>query len=378
MRTAVALSGGIDSFVAAHILKRQGHEIVGLTMTLDGLRASDSGGRKPTHGTSVQPPAAASRAAALLGIEHHVTDATEMFRARVLAPFLREYAAGRTPNPCVVCNEFIKFGLLMEEADALGADMLATGHHARVVPGPDRASGDDGTGGDDGTSGDDGTGGGPRRLLRGTDEEKDQSYFLYRLSAGQLARVVMPVGEMLKDAVRATAEDLGFTGFAGRESADICFAAGGLPDFIRAEAPELLASGPIEDMDGNVVGTHEGIVLYTIGQRSGLGVALGRPVYVARIDAVRNAVIVGPERELMARSLESRDLAWPAGEPPAREFSALAKVRYAAKPAMCTVTVGGDVAHVVFREEQRAIAPGQSIVFYDGEVVLGGGIIESA
>jgi len=366
MRTAVALSGGIDSFVAAHILKRQGHEIVGLTMTLDGLRVSDRGVREPAHGTSGKPLAAASHAAALLGIEHHIIDATERFRPRVLAPFLREYAAGRTPNPCVVCNEFVKFGLLVEEADALGAETLATGHHARVVPGP----GDETSGGV--------VEGGPRRLLRGVDGAKDQSYFLYRLNGGQLDRVAMPVGEMVKDEVRAMAAELGFAEFAGAESADICFAAGGLPDFIRSEAPELLASGPVEDMDGNVVGAHEGVALYTIGQRSGLGVALGTPVYVLKIDAARNAVIVGPERELMARSLEARGLAWPAGEPPAQEFTAVAMVRYAAKPADCSVTIHGDAARVVFREKQRAIAPGQSVVFYHGDVVLGGGVIERA
>ncbi len=353
MRIAVALSGGIDSFVAAHVLKRQGHEIVGLTMMLDVLRASGRTDRTPASGTSEQPLAAASRAAVLLGIEHHIVDASETFRPRVLEPFLSEYAAGRTPNPCVICNETVKFGLLMEEADSLGAEMLATGHHARITPDP-------------------------CRLLRAKDGAKDQSYFLYRLNAGQLSRSLMPVGEMMKDEVRSIADELGFAVFAGRESADICFASGGLPDFIRAEAPELLASGPVEDLDGNVVGTHEGVALYTIGQRSGLGVALGTPVYVVRIDAARNAVVVGPERELMAGSLSAGDLAWPAGEPPSREFGAWAKVRYAARPAECTVTVDGDEARVAFRDEQRAIAPGQSVVFYDGDIVLGGGIIVRA
>ncbi len=366
MRTAVALSGGIDSFVAAHVLKRQGCEVVGLTMTLNALRAPDRNRRAPGLAPSENLPAAASRAAALLGIEHRIIDVSESFRPRVLEPFLREYAAGRTPNPCVVCNETVKFGLLMEEARSLGAEVLATGHHARITSGP----------GERRTNGV--VAGGTRRLLRGTDTAKDQSYFLYRLSDMQLARSAMPVGEMLKDDVRVIAHECGFAEFAGRESADICFAAGGLADLIRAEAPELLNPGPIEDMDGNAVGTHEGVALYTIGQRSGLGVALGTPVYVLRIETARNAIIVGPEPELMAGSLDARDLAWPSGEPPAREFEARAKVRYAARPAECVVTVEGDTARVIFREEQRAIAPGQSVVFYDGDVVLGGGVIECA
>jgi len=347
MRIAVALSGGVDSAVAAYTLKQQGHDVVGLTMLL----SLSSAGSDHLETTT----AAASRVAAVLDIEHTVLDATERFRELVIAPFLREYASGRTPNPCIVCNEAVKFGLLMDEADGLGAGLMATGHHARVVTGDDGA-----------------------RLLRGRDGAKDQSYFLYRLSQKQLARSLMPIGEMTKDEVRAIATDLGVTAFSGRESADMCFAGAGLPAFIRSEAPELLRPGPIEDLDGRTLGEHDGVALYTVGQRSGLGVAVGIPVYVIRIDVARRAVIVGDGSQLMSGALEAHDLAWPSGGPPAHEFEAVARVRYAARPARCRVTVEHHSARVRFTEEQRAIAPGQSVVFYDGDHVLGGGIIEHA
>ncbi len=351
MRIAIALSGGVDSAVAALILRGDGHDVVGVTMTLAGGECSVA--------ANDDAAGAAGRAARHLGIAHHLIELSEPFRRFVIEPFLREYAAGRTPNPCVGCNESLKFGLLMDAARSLGAERLATGHHARVARRP-AAEG----------------GGGRPCLLRGRDRAKDQSYFLHRLSSEQLDGAVMPVGELTKAEVRRIATREGLAPLTGRESADICFARGGLPDFMRREAPELLEPGPVVDLGGREVGRHEGIALYTVGQRSGLGIALGEPVYVVRIDAERRALVVGPERSLLSGSLEARRLVWTAGRPPGESFRAEAQIRLASRPAACTVRVEGDRANVTFEDAQRAIAPGQSVVFYQGDEVLGGGVIE--
>lgn len=352
MKIAVAMSGGVDSSVAAHILKEQGHEVVGLTMKIWPCGADGSGGRTCCDPDSVRD---AERVAAEMGIRHYTLGMRGAFEGAVVNEFLAEYSSGRTPNPCVTCNRVIKFDPFLEKAYALGATHLATGHHAVVAR-------DDSTG--------------AYLLKRGTDRSKDQSYFLYVLGQMQLSRTMMPVGAMTKAEVREAAREAGLSVSERAESQDVCFVPGGdVAAFFRLMRPSAMSPGPIEDVEGNVLGEHGGIALFTIGQRSGLGLSRPRPTYVLRIDAARNAVIVGDDEELFASALSASRLNWTAGGPPAREFRADAKIRYAADPVACTAQVDGDLLTVEFDMPQRAVAPGQSVVLYDGDVVLGGGVI---
>ncbi|MFH1689235.1 MAG: tRNA 2-thiouridine(34) synthase MnmA [Candidatus Eisenbacteria bacterium] len=354
MKIAVAMSGGVDSSVAAHILKEQGHEVIGLTMKIWPCGAEENGGGR----TCCDPDSIrdAERVAGELGIRHYTLGMRGAFEKAVVREFLTEYAAGRTPNPCVTCNRLIKFDPFLEKASALGATHLATGHHA--VAARDDSSG-------------------AHLLRKGRDRSKDQSYFLYVLTQKQLPRVLMPVGAMTKAKVRDVARAAGLSVSERAESQDICFVPDGdVAAFFRLLMPEATRPGPIEDRDGNVLGEHRGMALYTIGQRSGLGLSRPRPTYVVRIDAVRNAVVVGDDEELYSSELTASDLNWIAGAPPAREFRAEARIRYAAEPAPCTARVDGDALTVAFAGPQRAIAPGQSAVLYDGDVVLGGGVIQ--
>jgi tRNA-uridine 2-sulfurtransferase len=345
------MSGGVDSAVAAHVLKLEGHEVFGLTADIG--TAEFTGER---NGSSRSPVRAARRAAEELAIPLHVVDAREPFRSHVLDYFLREYASGRTPNPCVVCNAFVKFGCLVREAESLGARFLATGHHAVVEK---SESGTDFC------------------LRSGADHAKDQSYFLYALAQPVLSRVLTPVGRMTKAEVRALAREAGLSAAEREESQDVCFAPRGDLGVLFARAlPEAVQPGPIEDLDGRVLGRHGGIARYTVGQRSGLGLSRPRPTYVVDIDAVRNVVIVGNDEDLFSSELEASHVNWIAGPPPTGNFRCEAKVRYAAAPRSCAVTASGDVIRVMFDAPQRAIAPGQSVVLYDGDIVLGGGRIK--
>lgn len=354
MRIAVAMSGGVDSSVAAHVLKEQGHEVIGLTMKIWPCDADV----EDDAGSCCDPGAirAAARAADELGVRHYELGMRAPFEAHVVRDFLSEYSRGRTPNPCVVCNRYIKFDPFLEKAAALGATHLATGHHAVV----ERDGGND------------------RYLLkRGVDRSKDQSYFLYPLTQRVLSRVLMPVGGMTKDEVRGIARDAGLTAADRIESQDVCFIPRGDTEaFLRRTAPELVRPGPIEDLEGRAVGEHRGIGLYTIGQRSGLGLSRPVPSYVVRIDAERNVLIVGEENALFSSELTASEVNWILGRAPSDEFRALAKIRYAAEPAPCTVTVRGKGLSVFFDRPRRAVAPGQSVVLYDADVVLGGGIID--
>ncbi len=364
MRIVVTMSGGVDSSVAALILLREGHDVVGLTMTLGDLVGGSDGfapGAGPDGDAEPDRPAdgwadSAARTAEFLGVEHHVVDLSSAFEESVLSYLLTEYASGRTPNPCVVCNRLIKFGHLLDEARKLGAEFLATGHHARIIR-------------DDG--------GGAPRLAMGRDPSKDQSYFLHRLTGEQLGATLMPVGEFMKDDVRAIARDAGLPA-AARESADICFLSGRpLSEFLLKHAPGGVRAGPIEDAEGRVLGEHRGIASYTVGQRGGLGISRPRPTYVIEIVPERNAIIVGDDEDLYCDTLEASELNWPSGAPPAR-FRARAKIRYASQPVACDVALDGDMMTVRFDEPERAITPGQFIVLYDEDIVLGGGVIDRA
>jgi len=349
------MSGGVDSSVAAHILKEQGHEVIGLTMKIWPCGTDDGGdGRKCCDPGSIRD---AARVADELGIRHYELGMRGAFEAAVVTEFLTEYAAGRTPNPCVTCNRLIKFDPFLEKAAALGATHVATGHHAVIAR-------DDSSG--------------AHLLKRGADRSKDQSYFLYVLTQKQLPHVLMPVGGMTKADVRATARVAGLSVSERVESQDVCFVPeGDIEVFFRLMRPEALRAGPIETLDGEVLGEHRGIALYTIGQRSGLGLSRPRPTYVVRIDAARNAVVVGDDEDLYSSELTASGLNWVVGGPPAREFRSEARIRYGASPRMCTAFLEGDGLRLVFDEPQRAIAPGQSAVLYNGDTVLGGGVIDA-
>ncbi len=342
-RALVALSGGVDSAVAAALLLDQGFEVAGATLWLWG---SDAGA-----------PPSIGRAAAVaeaLGIPLETVDARAEFEAWVLGSFVADYGAGRTPNPCIRCNQHIKFGLLLRHAQAIGAQWLATGHYARTR-----------------------TLDGHELLLRGRDRRKDQSYFLYRLNQAQLAQVRFPLGALTKEQVRQMARERGLPSAAQPESQDICFLAGGdYRAFLARRAPQLFRPGPIRDLDGRVVGQHRGLPGYTIGQRSGLGIAAREPLYVVAIDARENALVVGPARALGRDCCVVEELHLVSGEVPSAPFEAHAQIRYRAEPTPVRVVPTGEWQAVVeFARVQRDITPGQSLVLYDGEVVLGGGII---
>jgi tRNA-specific 2-thiouridylase len=354
MRIAVAMSGGVDSSVAALILARQGHEVVGLTMKIWPCEAEvDDDARRCCDPGSIR---SAERVARELGVPHYTLGMRAPFERHVVRDFLLEYSRGRTPNPCVVCNRFIKFGPLFEKAAAVGATHLATGHHATVER--HRA-------------------GGSFLLKRGTDPSKDQSYFLYSLTQDILSRLLMPVGGLTKPEVRAIARASGLSVAERPESQDVCFVPGGdVESFLRQTAPDAGLPGPIEDLSGRVIGEHRGIGLYTVGQRSGLGLSRSRPTYVVSIDADRNTVVVGDDADLYSSELTASDVHWIAGGPPADAFRAEAKIRYAAEPQACSVLLSENGFRLAFDVKQRAIAPGQSVVLYDDEVVLGGGRID--
>ncbi|MBN2564783.1 MAG: tRNA 2-thiouridine(34) synthase MnmA [Candidatus Eisenbacteria bacterium] len=354
MRIAVAMSGGVDSSVAAHILKQRGHEVIGLTMKIWPCGAEvEADGRACCDPGSVR---VAERVAGELGIRHYVVGMRATFERHVVRDFLLEYSRGRTPNPCVVCNRYVKFGPFLRRAEALGATHLATGHHA-IVERSDAT--------------------GTYLLKRGADSAKDQSYFLYHITQSVLSRILMPVGGMSKADVRSLAREARLSVADRLESQDVCFVPGGdVAAFLEQASPGTLRPGSIEDGSGRVLGEHRGIGLYTVGQRSGLGLTRPRPTYVVALDAARNVVIVGDEEDLFSSELAASDVNWTAGDSPAREFRAEAKVRYAARAGPCAVSVTSEGFRLRFDTPQRAIAPGQSVVLYDGDTVLGGGTID--
>jgi tRNA-specific 2-thiouridylase len=349
-RVVVAMSGGVDSAVAAGLLAREGYEVIGITMRLWALD-DPLAARYQRRCCPVEDIDDARTVADALGIPHYVVNMEREFAANVVDYFVDEYRRGRTPNPCLPCNEHVKFRALLQRAQALDADYLATGHYARIEGEP-----------------------GALRLLTAADSEKDQSYVLYMLGQRELSRTLFPIGGYRKDEVRALAAELGLPVAEKPDSADICF----LPtedyrDFI-AERVEQ-ASGDIVDAGGEVVGRHRGLAAYTIGQRRGLRVALGEPRYVTAIDPARNVISIGSEEELYSHALSADSLRWVAGAPPAAEFEADVKIRYRSPSARAAVRVAGDRMDVAFARPQRAVAAGQAVVCYRNDEVLGGGII---
>ncbi len=353
-KVVVAMSGGVDSSVAAALLKEEGYQIIGVTMQ---IWPCDEDGFDGCCGISAVEDA--KRVAYKLGIPHYVMNFRDIFAQKVIADFCREYSQGRTPNPCIRCNQYIKFGALLEKAKGLGADIIATGHHARVER--DEATG--------------------RYLLKkGFDSNKDQSYFLYPLTQEQLAHTLMPVGNYTKDRVREIASNMGLPTAARPESQEICF----VPDdnyhaFLRDNIPQAAEPGPILDIKGNILGKHRGILSYTIGQRKRLGISAREPLYVIAIEPVRNAIVVGGKDEVYDDELIASELNWIAIPGPEQPFMARAKIRYHHPECEAALTpLDGDKLYVKFRQAQMAITPGQAIVFYNGDTVLGGGTIEQS
>ncbi len=355
-RVIVGLSGGVDSTVAAWILLRMGYRVEGLFMKNwedddeDGLCAA------------AEDLADARRVCEVLGIPLHKVSFAREYRERVFRRFLAEYAAGRTPNPDVLCNREIKFGVFLEHARRLGADWVATGHYARIE-----------------------TGRGGLRLLKGADPAKDQSYFLHAVTARQLERVLFPVGALAKEEVRALARAAGLPTHAKRDSTGICFI-GERPfrEFLSRYLPAT--PGEIRTLDGRVVGRHQGVAFYTLGQREGLGIGgltgtEGRPWYVVDKDPGANVLYVAQGHDhprLLSRTLVAGDLSWVAGGPPPMPWRGHAKVRYRQPDVPCTVeALPGGRCRVVFDTPQRAVTPGQYVVLYEGERCLGGGVIEA-
>jgi tRNA-specific 2-thiouridylase len=384
-KVVVAMSGGVDSSVAAALLQREGYDCVGVFMRLgnDPADVSDeeveliacspekraaheeAGKRKPEAGRahkqgccSTSDAADARYVAGLLDIPFYALNFQHDFSG-IIDYFVREYNAGRTPNPCVRCNEYLKFGKLSRYAKAIGADYVATGHYARVVR--------DGAGGE-------------ARLMRGLDHRKDQSYVLFGVPRAELEHMLLPIGEMEKSAVRSLAEELKLPVFNKPDSQEICF----VPDndyarLVKKKAPEAVKTGEFVSPAGEVLGKHEGHQHFTIGQRKGIGLAFGYPIYVTEIDAAANRVTLGAKEGLMHRKLVAREVNWIVGDGagPQEAIKCLAKVRYNSEPLPATAMMtGADELTVRFDEPVLAITPGQAVVCYDGERVLGGGWID--
>jgi tRNA-uridine 2-sulfurtransferase len=361
---AVAMSGGVDSSTVAALLREQGHQIVGLTMQLwNQRRLPDGAGDGPRvhRCCSLDDVYDARRVAQHLGFPFYVVNFERQFEDAVVRPFVADYLAGRTPIPCARCNSFLKFDDLIRLARQLGAERLATGHYARIRRDP--ASG-------------------RYELLRALDPAKDQSYFLFGLTQEQLARTVFPLGEMNKTEVREAARAASLPVAEKPESQEICFVPSGkYSEFIEAYmreqgTPLSPASGEIATAEGDVVGRHGGVHRYTVGQRRGLGLAGGPPLYVLEIDAARNRLIVGENAALGRDCCEVRDVNWIAAEGGAEPIEAEVKIRYRHPSARARIEpLAPGLARVHFETPQRAVTPGQAAVFYRGEVVLGGGWI---
>lgn len=351
-RVFVAMSGGVDSSVAAALLAERGEDVVGVWMRLTPSGASSDAPR--CCGTD-EAGEDARRAAAVLGIPFYALDYAELFGREVVDRFVDSYAAGETPNPCVACNHYVKFEALMRDVAAkFGADRLATGHYARVEHGA------------------------RHRLLRARDAAKDQSYALYMLGQRELARLELPVGELAdKSETRRVASRFGLPTASKPDSQDICFIGGDYRGFVRERAPGAFVRGPVERLDGTVVAEHGGIGTLTVGQRSGVGVASGERMYVLRLEPDRRAAIVGTREEISATAYELRDVRFTGDAPPAERFRTDAVLRYRGTPLAGWVSMQDDRAFLDL-DTPALVAPGQAAVFYQDDAVIGGGIVARA
>jgi tRNA-specific 2-thiouridylase len=339
-KVLLGMSGGVDSSTAAALLLRAGHEVTGATLVMHEIHKRDA--------------AAAKMVAEVIGIPHITVDMREDFEKFVLSPFVSEYENGRTPNPCVLCNGYIKFPALLKTADSLGCDYIATGHYAAI-----------------------GSRDGHPVITAATDKAKDQSYFLYMLGEDILSRLLFPLSGMTKPEIRAIAEELKLPSASSPDSQDICFIKDiSCADFVRSRSSGEIKLGNFVDTSGKILGQHKGIGSYTVGQRKGLGIASSAPLYVSHIDAESKNIILCRENELYRTTVYAENCRYFAGELPDAPFEASVSLRYTKKPGRATVTaISSDKVIIEFDEPQRAPAPGQSAVFFDGDDLLGGGII---
>lgn len=356
----VAMSGGVDSSLVAALLHEQGHTVTGVTMH---LWEGDDEGLSESQCCSLEMVAGARRVCAQLGIPYYVFNYQREFRRHVIQYFLDEYTHGYTPNPCLACNRDLKFRFLLERAQALGFDYLATGHFARIVSSTAEPVTTEAE---------------PHyRLLRGVDRAKDQSYVLYMLQQHELARLHFPLGDLTKPEVRALAQERKLATAYRPESQDICF----IPDndyrrFLREEAPQSMLPGPIIDEEGRVLGQHKGLAFYTVGQRKGLGITSAQPLFVIALDIDQNALIVGSAAAALRDTFVVERVQFVDGQWPAAPFTCEAQVRAHAAPIPAYVTpLAEQRLQIVLRQPQRAITPGQAAVFYANDQVLGGGRI---
>jgi tRNA-specific 2-thiouridylase len=355
MRIVVAMSGGVDSSVAASLLAEAGHEVIGVSMQLYDQRESPDAFGSCCSLSDLQD---ARRVAHAIGFPHYILNLEETFQQTVVRNFVDEYAAGRTPIPCVHCNADLKFDTLAGRAAGFGAAAIATGHYARVVFDEDARR---------------------YRLLRGVDAAKDQSYFLFSLTQDQLAQAMFPVGHLTKAEVRAHAARLGLAVADKPDSHEICFVPDGdAGSFVERQLDSAPIDGEIVNERGETLGRHRGLHRLTVGQRKGLGLATGTPMYVLRLEPATSRVVVGPRDALGETTLTATTVNWIDGAPPSGPRRITARIRHRHTDAPATVTPdGADTARVVFDDPQIAITPGQAVVFYDGEEVLGGGWIAS-
>lgn len=352
-KIVVGMSGGVDSAVTAALLQKEGHEVVGVTLT---LWKDEEESEKRWQDRSCCKVGLAKHVCKALSIEHYVVDIQEAFQTEVIDDFCETYLSGHTPNPCVRCNERMKFGRLLSIANEMGADYLATGHYARIQYNSKKNR---------------------YSLFKGIDSEKDQSYFLYRLNQSHLSKTLFPLGEMTKTQVYKEAAVLGLPYEEILESQEVCFVTQkDYREFLSENRPEADAPGEVVTTTGEVVGQHAGVAYYTVGQRRGLGIAFGKRTYVTQLDPINRKVVVGSEKDLFEHELLAEHLVWGGHGFPSEPLSVKAKIRYGSPEHAGTLfPLSKNRVRVLFNQVQRGITPGQSVVFYQGNEVIGGGNI---